>query len=441
MFTLGYHELIVGLGSNAANALEILRLARRELRNHPSFSFLNCSSLYSSDALLPPHSPPDWNRPYLNAACLLESVIDHSADQIISIFKNIEKSFGRVESLRWAPRSIDLDLLVWGKPNISSSTATVPHPHLMDRPFALLPAQDCVKKRRSSSFCLHPWRLAHLEQVPLRTQIAPVFWPEIVGILNVTPDSFSDGHPEYVNLDITEKVTQMVHHGASVIDIGAESTRPGAIALTVHNERERLLFSLDVLTALKRQLGFKISLDSRNPETVEWALGKYPIDWINDVGGFSDSKMVDIAIQFPEVKLVVMHSLSVPPQREKVISAEVDPVIEVMKWGSLQISKLLDRGISADRIIFDPGFGFGKTAAQNLVLFESLEKLNALRVSLLIGHSRKGFLDAENKIPFVDRDLETAILTSRVQSSGVDYIRVHSPLIQTRALKIGSRLL
>ncbi len=438
MFMLGPHEFIVGLGSNSPHAITMLRQARHELRAHRLFRLLSSSPIYESDALLPPHAPVSWNQPYLNAACLLEAVAPQSARLIVEMLKELERSLGRAESPRWAPRPMDLDLLAWGGPDIKDPSASVPHPGLAERPFALLPAQDCVAFRKPVQ--PHPWRYSHHEQVPQKTRPSSAVWPEIVGVLNLTLGSFSDGGSLRSQADVECSARRMIADGATVLDIGAESTRPGANPVSWQEEVERLESSLSVLSALKRELHFKLSLDSRHPETVSWCLEKFPLDWINDVEGFSNPKMLEIAAR-SECDLVLMHSLGIPPRQDAVLPPDRDPIAELLAWGTERVGQLARSGISPRRIIFDPGIGFGKSPAQSLAIVLRARELNALATRLLMGHSRKRFLDLTGTIPASDRDLETALVTARIANSGVDYVRVHSPGIQSRALRMGSRLM
>ena len=204
MFTLGPREFIVGLGSSDDLGVAMLRRARSVLRAHPSLRLVATSPLYESDALLPPDGPRHWARTYFNAACLMEwvSARPFDAGDIVAAFKDIERTLGRVAAERWAPRPIDLDLLAWGGPAVNTEAVTVPHRGLYERPFALLPAQDCAGPTRCNPH--HPWRYAPTDLVPLRTRLSQQTFAELVAVLNVTPDSFSDGSPA-LNAHVIER--------------------------------------------------------------------------------------------------------------------------------------------------------------------------------------------------------------------------------------------
>ncbi len=438
MFTLGPRDLLIGLGSNSPNALEMLRRARALLRGEELFSLRRCSPLYRSEALLPPEAPVSWNLPFLNAVLLLETRTPRpSAEEIVGCLKQAELRLGREAAPRWAPRKIDLDLLAWSHPNYSSVVATVPHPELHRRPFALLPAQDCAQLANYSADASR-WRYGPTGQVPLHTQPAEFAWPELVGILNVTPDSFSDGRADFSEALFETRVESMVREGATVIDVGAESTRPGAIPVLPQQEYERLAPWLALLVKLRKKLGFKISLDSRHPQTVARILEQHGLDWLNDVTGFENPQMLEIAAR-SGCQLVLMHSLAVPADSSRYLDTALDPIAQLLSWARARLTLLQSRGIDSTRVIFDPGIGFGKTARQNLAIVERASEFNALGVKLLLGHSRKRFLDPASSQAACERDLETAIVTARLANTGVDFLRVHCLASQARALRIGGR--
>ncbi len=444
MFTLGARELLIGLGSNAEGALTMLRRARAKLRATPGLTLKHCSPIYQSDALLPEGAPRDWDRPFLNAVCLMEVQRDaldsDCARELIGTLKALERTLAREEAPRWAPRAIDLDLLAWDGPSVSEPGVTIPHPGLHERPFALLPASDCLGDRLGvPDLAPAPWRWGPVESVPLRTQRTENAWPELVGILNLTPDSFSDGAPHPSPETVCGRVEELAAGGATVIDLGAESTRPGAAPITPEEEWRRLSPYLDGIFSLRSRLGFVVSLDSRNAETVARVLRDFPLDWVNDVEGFEAPTLASLAAR-SGCRLVVMHSLGVPPTADRTLDPTRDPLEQVLAWGRRKLEKLGGLGVPPERIVLDPGIGFGKTPAQNLELLERVDELHALGVSLLVGHSRKRFLDPSSRMPADERDLETALVTARLARSGVDYLRVHAPAVQGRALKLGARL-
>lgn len=246
---------------------------------------------------------------------------------------------------------------------------------------------------------------------------------QLVAIINLTPDSFSDGGMLPDSDTALARIRQCILHGADVIDIGAESTRPGTTPLTPDEEWKRLEPVLGAAIALCHAHGIRASLDTRHAQTAQRAL-MLGIDWINDVNGFRNSDMIK-AVQPSQATLVVMHSLSIPADKTITLPEEEDPVQAVLAWGKHQLATLEEAGIARSRIIFDPGIGFGKTAEQSWALIHGIRSFETLGVPLLVGHSRKSFLSTITNKAFADRDAETLIVSKELIAAGVAYLRVH----------------
>lgn len=247
---------------------------------------------------------------------------------------------------------------------------------------------------------------------------------QLVAIINITPDSFSDGGAG----DYTARIAQAIADGASVLDLGAESTRPGATLITPEEEWQRLQPVLAAHTTSHWPLATTLSIDTRHPETFRKALG-LGAKWFNDVSGFQNPESVKLAAECG-CDIVLMHSLSVPADPKHTLPEGCDVISEILKWGERRIGELTSAGIAREKIIFDPGLGFGKTAAQSWQIVEQVEKLKDLGLRLLIGHSRKSFLGG----PMEERDAKTAELTRHFARQGIDYLRVHNVKINKEAL-------
>ena len=262
---------------------------------------------------------------------------------------------------------------------------------------------------------------------------------EVVGILNLTPDSFSDGGVNQATETAVETARKWCQQGIRILDIGAESTRPGATAIKPDEECKRLE---PVLEALKNDSVLKdhhliLSLDTRHPEVAKWAVNQ-GIQWINDVSGFEDPKMVRVAAD-ADLGAVFMHSLSVPSKKDLCIPEGVDPIDLILKWGEKKIQSLLNQGIARKNLVFDPGLGFGKTLDQNWEIVRNFRRFHNLGVKTLVGHSRKSFLSILGQSPASTRDPETAALSIDLFEKGVDYLRVHDPVLNARTLKAWSQ--
>lgn len=244
----------------------------------------------------------------------------------------------------------------------------------------------------------------------------------VMGILNVTPDSFSDGNKWFEIEAAVTHALQMQKDGADIIDIGAQSTRPGCEKVTPEVELSRLI---PVLKALKCKINVPISVDTFYPQVAEKALNE-GADIINDVNGFKDEHMIKIANQ-SDCGCIVMHGES---------------NVRMRSFFEAQLKKLTENGVSRNRICFDPGIGFGKTCKEN---FEAIKNLNKYAISgciMLVGASRKSFIGAvcENP-PFEQRISGTIAAHTIAILNGANIIRVHDVKEAVQAVKVADAIL
>lgn len=238
----------------------------------------------------------------------------------------------------------------------------------------------------------------------------------VMGILNVTPDSFSDGGQFVTEEAALSQVAQMLEDGATVIDIGGESTRPGAAFVSASTEIERVV---PLIKAIKRQFNCLISIDSYKTETVRAAL-EAGADIINDVwAGLYDGGMLALAAE-KNVPLILMHN-----QQEE---SYQDIVQEVSDFLVKRAEVALEAGVAKENIWLDPGFGFAKNAEQNMTLLKGLDKICQLGYPVLFGISRKRVVDhllGGGSTP-LERDQATAGLSAYAISKGCQMVRVHN---------------
>lgn len=248
--------------------------------------------------------------------------------------------------------------------------------------------------------------------------------PQLMGIVNRTPDSFSgDG-----SLSATETLAHidvLLAAGAQVIDLGAESTRPGAGAITEEEEWKRLKPILEKLSKHPARNDFWLSLDSYRPTTVQRAI-ELGIDMVNDVTGLRSDAMLQVLSKW-DGNVVVMHALTVPADPEITWDESVDAVAEILRWKQAILQRAASVSIDSTRLIFDPGIGFGKTAAQSLALIAHTNELVDSGGRWLIGHSRKSFLKtlAAPEAGATARDDATLALSALLAQTGVHFLRVH----------------
>ncbi len=237
---------------------------------------------------------------------------------------------------------------------------------------------------------------------------------ELVGILNITPDSFSDGGQYSAPDSAISHATQLYAGGASIVDVGAESTRPGATALDWQEEVSRLSKFIE----RAKHKDWQISLDTYHPETVVWASKHLAHFIINDVTGFRDPDMRTVAAKIG-AKVIVSH---LPESSADIQSAHnenpVDSVEQVVEELGTSVEKLVLAGVAKQNVIVDPGIGFGKTIELNWRLLEFGRDMPEHRV--MVGYSRKRFLGADRM------ELEPNLHAGRIAvNAGVAYLRVH----------------
>lgn len=243
--------------------------------------------------------------------------------------------------------------------------------------------------------------------------------PLLMGIVNVTPDSFSDGGSFLDPHRAVEQALTLIDEGADIIDIGGESTRPYAAEVPPDEEARRVL---PVLQALSRQTDVPLSIDTRKPSVAAAALDE-GVEIINDVSGFRADDMQRIAVA-GKAGICLMHMRGTPQTMQN--EPEYDDVVsEVCAYLQRQARRLTDAGVAPERICLDPGIGFGKRTEHNWQLLRGIEQLLALQHPLLIGHSRKGFLGKLIGDDQADRRYATIGVGLAMAAAGVHILRVH----------------
>jgi dihydropteroate synthase len=254
--------------------------------------------------------------------------------------------------------------------------------------------------------------------------------PQVMGILNVTPDSFSDGG-KFATFDkALAQVEKMIHDGADIIDIGGQSTRPGAIDVSEEDELGRVI---PLLKAIKSNFDIKVSIDTSKAEVMSQAIA-YSADIINDVRALQNEGCLAVLAQ-SDVPVCLMHMQGLP--RSMQVNPQYNDVIGDIKQFFIERIKICENaGIKRNRIILDPGFGFGKTLEQNYQLLAQLNQFNDLGLPLLSGTSRKsmiGNLLARNVDERLAGSLTTAIIAAQQNAT---IIRVHDIKETVDALKV-----
>ncbi len=250
-----------------------------------------------------------------------------------------------------------------------------------------------------------------------------------MGILNVTPDSFSDGGRYCAIDDAIERGRRIHEEGGDIIDIGGESTRPGAAAVSVGEEIARVVPVVEGL----RVLGVPLSVDTRNPQVMRAVLAA-GADMINDVQGFGAAGAVD-AVRGTRAALCVMHMRGDPSTMQQA-PVYRDVVFEVIDWLYRRRQQLFDDGIDACRIVLDPGIGFGKNQPDNLRLLGELQRLVALGAPVLVGVSRKSVIGHLTGRPVGERLAGSLAAMLCAVERGARIVRVHDVAETRDALRV-----
>ncbi|MCX5781650.1 MAG: dihydropteroate synthase [Elusimicrobia bacterium] len=261
--------------------------------------------------------------------------------------------------------------------------------------------------------------------------------PKVMGIVNVTPDSFSDGGLLGSSEEAVEHALHLINEGADIIDIGGESSRPGAIPVQLKIEKERVL---PVIKKLAKKTKVPISIDTLKPEVARAALDN-GAGIINDISGlrFENGKMAKLAAKY-RVPVIIMHMQGMPRNMQKK-PVYKDVICDISDFFSERVSFALNAGMKTDQIILDPGIGFGKTLEHNIEILKRLREFKVLGYPLSIGTSRKSFigkiLNIENPLDRIEGSLTTSFWSAL---NGAKILRVHDVKETVRALKIAEVL-
>ncbi len=259
---------------------------------------------------------------------------------------------------------------------------------------------------------------------------------KVMGVLNITPDSFSDGGKFNTKDQALKQAIKMVEDGAAIIDIGGESTRPNAKKVSVVEELDRVI---PIIESIKQELDTIVSIDTSKAEVMSEAI-LAGADMINDVCALSADGALAIAVK-TKVPVCIMHMSGDPTTMQQNPKYD-DVVTEVLKFLSDQANKLIKAGVDKSKIIIDPGFGFGKTLAHNLTLLKNLKQFSESDFPVLVGISRKSMLgsilNTDNPADRLYGSISGAVIATM---HGAKIIRAHDVKATTDAVKIANAVL
>lgn len=453
----------LSLGSNMGERIENLRNVIMKL---PLFN-LQISPVYETPALLPSDlcgaEVESWNRPYFNLVVF--GLTKLSEFELLEKIQSLEIQFGRSHKkrTRWAPRTIDIDILLYGQKKIYKPNLIVPHSEMLNRSFVLDPLSFLFPNLKilKNCFSLITPKYFYNTTVLKQAKKLASHQPLLMGILNVNPDSFSESKKKENNIDIQSIIEIWSKEKINIIDIGGFSTRPGANTVSAELEWLRLkpvlcqiqnYFNNDVLAP-------KLSVDTFRAEVARKALD-YGATIINDVSGLGDPDMLSLLVDTNKInikdkysyssfendlkskfilqpsspiKYVLTHSLSAPVKPDKIIPDDIDVMKYLKKWFNDKLNFLSKNGVSTDRIVLDPGIGFGKTKAQCLTILSRISELKEFNCLIMVGASRKSFMNIFSVLEFCERDVESLGISFSIYSH-IDILRVHDPVIHRRAM-------
>lgn len=347
------------------------------------------SVVFETKAIVPTEKQGDcnWSMPYLNMVLIGNTAL--SPHELLDRLQQIEIELGRDPNHeRWSPRPIDIDILYYDDIILSGDRLTIPHKEIQNRPFlrSLLNNigfafnDDCVNEYTpENSFVLNP---------------------KFVGVVNVTPDSFSDGGLYTSAEAAIQRIDEVFASGGYIAELGAQSTRPGYTEISPEQEIKRLSSILDRLESMKG-----IGVDSYFDEVVTYALHR-GVQWIDDVMGNISKETIKCIAEHNATLVTMLHGMDVESLRNR-------------------IDYLRNCGMSTDNVIVDPGIGFGKTKMQNIEMLRNIDILHDFGVSVMVGHSRKSFITAFSNTPSHERDIESIAISSYLHDRKIEYLRVH----------------
>lgn len=268
-------------------------------------------------------------------------------------------------------------------------------------------------------------------EIHFQNHVMDLSFPQVMGIVNMTPDSFSDGG-NYNNLDdAMRRVDSMIQAGATFIDVGGESTRPGATEVSVDEELSRVI---PLVEKIAHYFDVWISVDTSKPQVMTES-AKVGAHLINDIRALTEPGAVEAAAQ-TGLPVCIMHMQGAPKTMQNAPYYELDIYQEVDNFFTKQIQRCINEGIDRQKIILDPGFGFGKTLMHNYRLLATLERFHHLNLPLLVGMSRKSMIGQVLNVPPQERTLGSITCAVIAAMKGAKIIRVHDVKETFNALRI-----
>ncbi|KAF4766090.1 hypothetical protein HAV15_010735 [Penicillium sp. str.  len=436
------HRAFIALGSNVGDRVEMIEQACLEM-DRVGIKVKRTSSLFETAPMYVLDQDP-----FINGVCEVETTLEPL--DLLDALQSIEIELGRKKLIDKGPRSIDLDILLYDQEIFSHERLNIPHNLMLERDFVLRPLSQLVPNeypplpgKDSQTYSTHLKALPPPEPTPMSTTpISPLFpslhatdpkrSTHVMAILNLTPDSFSDGGKHALtDLNyITETVRNIIASGATIIDIGGESTRPGSTPVGAAEEIARVVPAIrHIRTSIPEAANIAISIDTYRASVAEAACAA-GADIINDISaGLLDPEMLPTVARIGK-SVILMHMRGTPQTMTTLHDYPSGVIPEVAAELSARIAAAEDAGIRRWRIILDPGLGFAKIQPHDLEILRDLPRLRAMPglecFPWLMGPSRKRFIGHITGVKTPrERVWGTAATVSASVAGGADIVRVH----------------
>ncbi|KAL5051762.1 hypothetical protein BDW71DRAFT_202915 [Aspergillus fruticulosus] len=434
------HRAFIALGSNVGERVEMIEKACLEMdaagiRVRRTSSLFETAPMYYLD-----------QEPFMNGVCEVETTLGPL--ELLDKLQSIEIGLGRKKLIDKGPRSIDLDILLYDQQIFTHDRLNIPHKLMLERDFVLRPLSQLIPneippfKDHKTTYLSHLTSLPPPSPTPIpTTYISPSFPPlratdpsrrtHIMAILNLTPDSFSDGGKHLSDPEaLTGTVRSFIQSGASIIDIGGESTRPGSTPVGVDEELRRIIPAIrHIRTSMPEAKDIAISVDTYRARVAAEALAA-GADIINDVSaGLLDPEMLPTVARSGK-SIILMHMRGSPSTMTKLTSYPNGVISDVSTELLARVAAAEAAGIRRWRIILDPGLGFAKNQAEDLTILKDLAALRNVQgleyFPWLMGPSRKRFIGRLTGVEKAsERGWGTAATVTASIAGGADIIRVH----------------
>lgn len=414
-------KLYISAGSNRGDCIEHLRAAAQLLP--PAVRILRTSPLYLTE-------PWGYKEQASFYNLIWEAETQLSPEALLRYLKRIERRIGREKTFRYGPRVIDLDIALYDDRIYHSATLDIPHLQLPNRRFVLQPLCDLIPNGRDPrsgktfSELLDACPPDDVQKLDTPLEARKIVFreglrPYVMGIINLTPDSFS-GDGILGTAEVLRKCEQHLSEGADILDLGAESTRPGALPVSSNEELNRLL---PLLRAVRKEFpDAALSVDSGKGDVIRAAV-ENGIDWINCTGNTLDRELIRCCAESGK-PTVLMRSAPIIGDTIASVSAQCADVV----------SLALEEGVDPRNIILDPGIGFGSDEIRDMEILRGLDAVKKQGFPILVGPSRKSFIGKWLNAPVNEREAGTIASICFSILKGADIIRVHNVKFAKEAL-------